>query len=213
MKWRSLRARRLVLAPILASVVAVVAIAVVPAASESSTQSRLFAYVIPTTRGPLPACSPDGSNCGLANHVLNFVYVANGNRFDDMPGFGGTRDRLRNAFVVNSVDYAIFVNGVHEPAFDTTLTPPPDAFLPSWSGHWPSTVTCPGQPGSFQPPCNIVSNPAVLPGENTAAVYTSWFHASSEPNGAYVWRFTVHGTLNGAPVDLTASSPSILMTD
>jgi hypothetical protein len=40
----------------------------------------------------------------------------------------------------------------------------------------------------------------------------AWFHGSDEPTGSYVFRFTLHGTLNGAPVDLTASSKSIQMT-
>ena len=43
--------------------------------------------------------------------------------------------------------------------------------------------------------------------------YTGWIHAVGEPNGKYVFRYTVHGTLNGTPVDLTASSPPIVMTD
>jgi hypothetical protein len=69
-------------------------------------------------------------------------------------------------------------------------------------------VSCAGLP-----PCGLVGSPAILPGENTAAVYTGWIHAVGEPNGKYVFRYTVHGTLNGTPVDLTASSPPIVMTD
>jgi hypothetical protein len=205
MKWRPLRARRLVLAPILATVVAVLAIAVVPAASESSTQSRLFAYVVSTTRGPLPACSQDGSDCTDVNAVRHFIYVVNANRLTNL---GGNRANMPNAFVVSSVDWAIFVEGVHVPAFDDTFTPPPNP-TGGTSGNWPSTVTCPPS----GPPCNVVGSPAVDPGENTAIYHRPWFHGNEEPNGAYVFKFTVHGTLNGAPVDLTASSPSILMTD
>jgi len=34
----------------------------------------------------------------------------------------------------------------------------------------------------------------------------------NEPNGWYVFKYTIHGTLNGNAVDLTASSPPIKMT-
>jgi hypothetical protein len=206
MKRRPWKARRFVRTAFLASIVAVVAIAVVPAASESSTESRLFAFVLPTTRGPLPACSPDGSDCTNANTVRNYIYIVNANHLANL---GGTRATMQNAFVVGSVDSTVFANGVHLTDFDATLTPPPNAFFGSLSGNWPSTVTCPPS----GPPCNVVGNPAVDPGENTTILHTNWAHASNEPNGSYVFKFTVHGTLNGTPVDLTASSPSILMTD
>jgi hypothetical protein len=62
------------------------------------------------------------------------------------------------------------------------------------------------------PPCTVVGSPAVLPGENTAVVYLGWIHATGEANGTYVFKFTIHGTLNGTPVDLRASSPPIVMT-
>jgi hypothetical protein len=42
--------------------------------------------------------------------------------------------------------------------------------------------------------------------------FDGWFHASFEPTGSYVFRFTLHGMLNGAPVELTASSKPIQMT-
>jgi hypothetical protein len=70
-------------------------------------------------------------------------------------------------------------------------------------------VTCP----SDGTPCNVVLNPAVLPGENTTILYSGWIHGSTEPSGTYVFRYTIHGTLNGNPLDLTASSPPIRMTD
>jgi hypothetical protein len=206
MKIRPLQARRFVCAAFLASIVAVVAIAAVPAASESSTESRLFAFVVPTTRGPLPACSPDGSDCTNTNAVRNYIYIVNANRLMNL---GGTRATMPNAFVVSSVDSAIFANGVHLPEFDATLTPPPNAFFGSLSGNWPSTVTCPPS----GPPCDVVGSPAVDPGENTTILHTNWFHANNEPNGAYVFKFTVHGTLNGTSVDLQANSPTISMTD
>jgi hypothetical protein len=47
----------------------------------------------------------------------------------------------------------------------------------------------------------VVLNPAVLPGENTSIVYTGWIHGSTEPKGTYVFRYTIHGWLNGDPVD------------
>jgi transposase len=34
-------------------------------------------------------------------------------------------------------------------------------------------------------------------GENTSILYTGWAHWNAEPNGTYVFRFTIHGTLNG----------------
>jgi hypothetical protein len=145
--------------------------------------------------------------------VWNFIYVTNANRLTDFVDPTTPRAQLPNAFAVTSIDQATFVNGVQLPAFNFTFTPPPDAVIPAWSGHWPSTVTCPGQPGSLTTPCNIVGSPAIIPGENAAILYARWTHASTEPNGAYVFKFTVHGTLNGAPVDLTASSPTILMVD
>jgi hypothetical protein len=206
MDRRPWKARRLVRATTLTCTIAVLTLAFVPAASESSTQNRLFAFVVPTNRGPLPACSP--GTCTLANNVNHFVYVLNANGLKHvLQGGGRTRPEVANAFVVSSVDWSIFVDGVD--TFDFTATPPPDAgefFF--WSGHWVSTVGC--RPA---PPCSEVVSPAILPGENTAVFYTGWTHAVGEPNGTYVFRYTVHGTLNGAPVDLTASSPPIEMTD
>jgi hypothetical protein len=52
----------------------------------------------------------------------------------------------------------------------------------------------------------------VLPRENTAVLYVGWIHGSGELNGKHVFQFTVHGTLNGTPVDLTARGPAIQMT-
>jgi hypothetical protein len=204
MKRRPLRARRFVRTASIVGIVAAVALALVPAASESSTQNRLFAFVVPSNREPLPACS--GPDCTPANSVWHFIYVANANRLTNL-NLGTTRATVPNAFAVGSVDSSIFVDGVA--TFSSTLTPPPDAGEFSfWAGHWPSTVSCGGLP----PPCGVVGSPAVLPGENTAVLYTGWTHANTEPNGTYVFKFTVHGTLNGAPVDLHATSPPIVMT-
>jgi hypothetical protein len=79
------------------------------------------------------------------------------------------------------------------------------------SGHWPATVRCPPPPNGD--PCNVVDNPAVVPGEITEVVFAGWGHRADEPNGTYVFNFTVHGTLNGTPLDLHASSRPIEMTD
>jgi hypothetical protein len=140
MDRRPWKARRLVRATTLTCTIAVLTLAFVPAASESSTQNRLFAFVVPTNRGPLPACSP--GTCTLANNVNHFVYVLNANGLKHvLQGGGRTRPEVANAFVVSSVDWSIFVDGVD--TFDFTATPPPDAgefFF--WSGHWVSTVGC-----------------------------------------------------------------------
>lgn len=206
MKKRTLRARRFVLGATLSVAVAVAALALVPAASESPIGNRLIAYVVASNRGPLPACD---NNCTAANIVWEFVHVVNANPLTNLSGFTD-RTTWPNSFVVNSVDQTVFVNDVNTGT--STITPPPNASPLSWSGHWPSTVDCEGQPGAFHTPCDVVLNPAVVPGENVSVVYAGWFHGGGEPNGTYVFRYTVHGTLNGTPVDLTARSPSIRMT-
>lgn len=192
---------------VLSGALAAGALILTPTSSEGSTRdhNRLFAYVVPTTRGPLHACS-DPDNCTPATVVREFIYVVNGNQLTNEQG--GTRETLPNAYVVSSVDEAIFVDGVH--TFDEAFTPPPNAIYRSRSGNWPSTVTCPPGPND---PCNVVNSPAIDPGEDTIIVRNAWAHGVEEPNGTYVFRFTVHGTLNGTPVDLTASSPPILMTN
>jgi hypothetical protein len=63
-------------------------------------------------------------------------------------------------------------------------------------------------------PCAVVvEKPAVVPGELASVVFTGWAHGNQEPNGTYVFKFTVHGTVNGNPVTVTASSRPIEMTD
>lgn len=172
--------------------------------------SKLYAQVVAATKGPLTACS--GSDCTSASTVWHFIHVFNGNELTNEEG-GTNRATVPNAFVVSSVDWKIFVNGVEVPEFASTFTPPPDVSVPlSWSGRWPMTVTCQGQPGAFFPPCNVIRSAAVLPGENTVVLYAGWSHGNTEPDGWYVFKYTIHGTLNGAPVDLIASSPPIKMT-
>ena len=200
------RARRLLRAASLLGAVAGLTFVFVPAATESSTHDGLQASVESSNRGPLPACS--GSDCTTANATWNFVYVANKNDLTNANG-GTTRETLPNAFVVSGVEQTIFVDG-QQVGSSYTFTPPPDVNFPrSYSGHWPSTVKCP----SSGPPCNEVHSPAVVPGEEAAVIYAGWQHEVGEPNGKYVFQYTVHGTLNGAPVDVTASSQPIFMTN
>ena len=176
-------------------------------AEAASPGSGRSAYVVSSNRGPIPPCS--GDDCTAANLVWNFIHVINANALDNHIGFTD-RTTWPSSFVISTVDQEVFVNGVDLGTF--TATPPPNATPLSWSGHWPSTVDCEGQPGSFHTPCDVVLNPAVLPGENTVATYFGFQHSVDEPNGSYVFRYTIHGTLNGAPVDLTASSKAIQMT-
>ena len=186
-------------------VVAAVALTVVPATLESSATAGLQASVSTTNRGPVAPCS--GTDCTTANTTWNFVYVANRNPLTNADG-ATDRNTVPNSFVITSVDQTIFVDGVE--TYSATYTPPPDAFIPAYSGHWPATVTC--SPRQGPPPCGVVSAPAILPGEQTAAVYVGWTHGTGEAVGKYVFRYTVHGTLNGEPVDVSTSTPPITMT-
>jgi hypothetical protein len=194
-----------------AGIVAAVAVAV-PALAGGQAGNRLVAYVIPTTHSPLPPCAEDGSNCTPANAVNEFIYVANGNSVTSLSGqrVGATRDDVPNAFVVSSVETHVFVNGVD--SYDSIDTPPPGTdpseFFTGFSGRWPATVAC----QASGPPCTLINNPAVLPGEVTTALYYGWSHGNAEKNGTYVFKFSVHGTFNGTPTDLTATSPPIAMT-
>jgi hypothetical protein len=203
---RSSKSRRLLLAVALIGATAAAVTVPFAASSESGTNDRLAAYVLVTNRGPLSACA-DFPNCPPASITRFFIYVANANRLTNETG--GTRETMPNAYVISSIDEAVFVDGVH--TFDDfTWTPPPNANLRSTSGNWPSTVTCPPSPSD---PCNVIGSPAIDPLENTSILHFAWIHVAGEPNGTHVLRFTIHGTLNGTPVDLTASSPPILMTD
>jgi hypothetical protein len=178
---------------------------VLPAAAKGSG-NRLDAKVVATNPGPLPACSEDLSDCTDANVVREFIYVENGNPLLNQRG--GTRDTVPNGFVVSSIDQAILVDGVQDHDFDFTFTPPPYPSDPPRAGRWPMTVNCPPE----GPPCADVGSPAVVPGENTAVFWTAWAHGNTEPNGTYVFKFTIQGTLNGTSVDLHASSPPIVMS-
>ncbi|HEX2292989.1 MAG TPA: hypothetical protein VHH55_06730 [Gaiellaceae bacterium] len=193
-----------------AAVGAVVALTLVsvPAAGTTGIGNGLLSYVRVTKTGPLPSCAQDGSTCTAANTFHWFVYVLNANRVGEATGRGLNRATLPNSFVVESVSYRVFVDGVERPELAFTFTPPPHPSYRPWSGHWPATATC-GAPGE---PCNLIGPPAILAGENTVALYGGWTHGSEEPDGSYVFRFAIRGTLEGTPVELQASSPPITMT-
>ena len=212
-KSRHIHGRRVVFAATLCAAVAGAAIAFVPAAIEgtSSNKNGLFAYVVASNRGPLSACPGGASDCS-ASTVWWYVHVSNANKAPNQNVLGTNRATLPNSFVISSIDETILTNGVE--VGQGTLTPPPnltDRF--GTAGHWPSTVTCTGQPGTYQPPCNVVTSPAIVPGEDTVTFWDGWVHATPEPNGIGLAKFTIHGTLNGTPVDLTATSPAIFMTN
>lgn len=203
---RPSKSRRLLLAVALIGATAAAVTLPFAASSGNGIPDRLTAYVAVSNRGPLSACHtfPD---CSPETITRFFVYVANGSQLRNERG--GTRETMPNAYVVSSVDQAVFVDAVH--MFDDfTWTPPPNANLRSASGSWPSTVKCPPSPSD---PCNLVGSPAVDPRENTAILHFAWIHVVGEPNGTHVLRFRIHGTLNGAAVDLTAYSPPIKMTE
>ena len=140
------------------------------------------------------------------------LYVANGNSVTALSGMspGPARTDVPNAYVVSSIDTHTFVNGVD--TYDFINTPPPGTdpphFFTGFSGRWPATVTC----ASAAPPCDVIGNPAVVPGEITSVLYFGWPHGADEANGTYVFKFTIHGTFNGTPTDLTAVSRPIAMT-
>jgi len=191
-----------VLAAVVVTAVLVVSGAVTPAARAGSLTQGLSAYVVATNRGPLAACS-GGSDCGPANTVWDYIHVVNRNPL--LNERGGSRATVPNAFVINSIDTSASVNGVHQPNLDGQFTPPPNVTpFNSSSGRWPATVVCDGSP-----PCTDVQNPAVLPGEDTAPFYAGWIHTNIDPAGTYIFTYKIHGTLNGNPVDLTASSAPI----
>ena len=173
----------------LVALVAAVALTLVPAAFNSSTPDGLSAYVVANTRGPLPAGTT------LDSTVRHFVHVINANDL----GPGGTRQLLANAFVIDSVDVTTFRDGVQVDAF--TYNAPPNSTL--FGARWPTTVT--GASGSY-----VVGKPAIIPGENTVAVFFG--QPLGYGPGTYVFKYTLHGTLNGIPVDLSATSPKITAT-
>lgn len=174
-----------------------------PSARAGSLTNGLSAYVASTNAGPLPACS--GSDCTPANQVLQYVHVVNRNPLTNQ---FGNRLTVPNAYDIDSIDESITVNG--QTYSQVHWTPPPNitpSYLPGYSARWPATVVCDGSP-----PCTDVQNPAVVPGEDIAAFMVGWIHGNAEPNGSYIFTFTIHGTVNGTAIDLSASSAPIRMT-
>jgi hypothetical protein len=199
------RGRRFTRLAVLVGTIAAIGLASVPSAGSTGIGNGLFAFIRVTNPGPLPACPPD---CTGASRVDHFVYVANLNRPTDLTGRALSRVTIPNSFVVDHVEQRVFVNGV-ELGPPAIFTPPPDPTpFRTWSGHWPSTVNCPATG-----PCNVVDKPAVVAGEVTAVLYAGWVHGDTEPNGTYVFKFVIRGTLEGAPVELRATSQPIVMTD
>jgi hypothetical protein len=178
-----------------------IALVSLPAASGGSSGDHLAGFVFANSRGPLTSCKEDGSNCTDANLVVHYLYVTNANPIVEH-GRGPTRADVPNAFVVQSVDESVFVNGADR--FDFTDTAPPGSNLAPADGHWVESAACAG--------CNSLGRPAVLPLENTAVFYIGWNHGDGEPDGTYVFKFTIHGTVNGAPKDVVEFSPPIKMT-
>lgn len=184
--------------------VAALALSIVPAAGTTGIGSGLFPFIRATNAGPLRACPPE---CGAASRVDHFIYVANLNRPSFEPGRMLNRTTLPDSFVVQSVEQRVFIDGVE---FGTpfSFTPPPNPSFRPWAGHWPATVGCPAPPD----PCNLVTNPAVVPGEVESVLYAGWIHGDTEPDGTYVFKYAIRGTLEGLPVELRVTSAPITMT-
>lgn len=199
---KSLRKRRSAIVALVAAAAAI-SLVVLPAAAEGTADNHLLVNVVASNPGPLPSCSED---CTLANSVRDVIYISNTNALPTRlePG-GGSRTTFPNSFVVNRIDETIFVDGVD--TYDFFYTPPPNTNYAPYVGHWSATAACPPE----GPPCNVVDSPAVMPGERTAIFWTGWFHGDQEANGLYVFRYTIHGTLNNTPVDVSGSSPPIRM--
>ena len=204
MRFHSTASRRAAtIAALLAG--AAVAVLALPATAQGPPSDGLKLTVVDNTRGPLPACDAAG-NCSAASTVGHFLYVDNKNPLEHPVGGGPTRAGVTNAFVVSTVEETIYVSGVE--TYHFVNTPPPNPSFEPFSGHWPVPVTCP----SSGPPCNVVGPPAILPGERTIALYEGWAHGFDEPDGTYLFKYTVHGSVNGAPVDLVGTSSKIEMT-
>ncbi|MGB2875248.1 MAG: hypothetical protein WBB76_07205 [Gaiellaceae bacterium] len=208
------RVRLLLLAAAAAAAASVLFLALQPGASHSAAfGSKIYAFAVPSNPGPVHACSFTDAPCPLNTWLQIPIYTANTyplTTWRNQPDDANARWGVTNAFVVDSIDVKYTVNGVPQPdPFSSALTPPPSPSFVPWAGHWPSTVRC----DSVNPStCHVAGHPAVLPGENTAPLYFSWVHGSTEPDGTYVFTFTEHGTVNGTPLDVRASTPPILMT-
>ena len=177
--------KRLLWPGVLIALIAAITLTLAPGALNSSTPNGLSAYVVANARGPVPTGSV----------VRHFVHVINSNDFGTGPL--GVRQTIANAFVIDSVDLTTFLNGAQVGDPYTVSAPPTSS---DFTGRWPTTVT--GPAGSY-----VVGKPAIIPGENTVAVY---FGQPLElGSGKYVFVYTLHGTINGEAVELTATSPQV----
>jgi hypothetical protein len=167
----------------------------------------IVAHVAVTNDGPLTDCptplpAPPPESC----LTRFYLFVRNTNEIDEGTK-GQGRDMIRGAYVVSSVDVNVTVDGSSTCALCgqfATLLPPPHSNLGNGS-NWPMTVRC-------NPAGNCtVGKPAVLPEEHIAIVSYGWAHGANEADGAYVFTLTVHGTLDGRPVDASAHTAIIRM--
>src|SRR5436190_8594966 len=114
--------RRCSLAASLFAALALVTLVVLPAAAEGSADNHLVVNIVASNPGPLPACSEDGSDCGLANSVRHFIYVTNNNSLPTrLEPASTSRATFPNALVVSRIDDTIFVDGVE--TYDFYYTP------------------------------------------------------------------------------------------
>jgi hypothetical protein len=186
-----MRSRRIpLLTSVALAVIVTAALTAVPAALNSSTTNGLSAYVDTNARGQMPAGSV----------ARQFVHVLHSN--DIQPGPLGVRQTIANALVLDSIDLGTVFNGeqVGDPF---TVAAPPNAS--DFTGRWPTTVTGNINNG-YQ-----VGRPAIIPGENTVAFYVG--QPLDLGAGKYVYKYVLHGTLNGNPVELSALSPQVIATE
>ena len=177
-----------------------------PAIAGDST-NPIQAHVALTNEGPLTDC-PTPLPVPLPDSCVTrfYVFVRNTNEIDENTK-GPGRDMVRGAYVVTSVDLNVAVDGSTTCSLCghfATLLPPPNSNLGN-GANWPMTVRC-TPAGSC-----TVGKPAVLPQEHIAIVIYGWAHDVTEPDGAYVFTLTVHGTLDGRPLDATAHTKVIRM--
>jgi hypothetical protein len=180
----------------------VIAVAIFASATGGTNGPGVSAYVGLSNPGPLHACS--ALPCPLDTVTQFFIYTTNSNRPVNWLAREVTRSTIPNAYVVSSIDVTVSVDGAPF-GFAATFTPPPSSSAPAFAGRW--VVSC----APFSSPCEVTS-PAVLPGETTSPWVSRWIHGADEPDGTYVFTFTLHGMLNGEPVDVTATSKKIVMT-
>jgi hypothetical protein len=180
-----------------------------PLSASSTAGLRLTVGV--SNEGPLTSCDvPPNTPCPLESVTQFLLYVHNSNPLANFVGLPTpNRTTVPNAYVLSRMDRSITIDGAPYGAGTLTATPPPNAEFPEGAGRWPATAVC--TPTTGPPPCATVKSPAILPGETTAAMFIGWSHGSDQPNGEFVFTFTLHGTLNGQPVSLTATSPAITM--